>query len=217
MKLLYLLIILLLGLNFLQTSSNAAVVLDSFTEGAFALDFDEQTSQFDVLPGTSLNERRARGEGVKDWNATLNPISGSLTYTVNLRSAPNGDNWFNLNYSSSSGTTNLLGVDGITLNIAGMQGLGDLVVFFGDTPGNNLLIPISGPGNLTYAVSNILTGHPLDEIPQIQFRLIARTADFSVTLNEISLVPEPSTVALAGLSSAVLLRRRRRETTNSIR
>ncbi|MDB6072324.1 MAG: hypothetical protein JWL81_3495 [Verrucomicrobiales bacterium] len=210
MKLLNLTIPAFFCFSFLQMQAYGAVVLDSFSVGEFALKFDGPTAQVDVISEGFLDDRLARGAGVKDWSATLNITTNQLLYSVNLRGVPDGANWFGLAYRSVSGPFSLLGFDSVSLKIDNVVGTGDLLVFVGETPGASLLIPITGSGVLNYPISNIVTGYPLDAVPQLQFRFIAKTADFSISLDEITLVPEPSTVALAGIAAAGLLRRRRR-------
>ena len=91
-----------------------------------------------------------------------------------------------------------------------MVGQGAVVAFVGASPGDNIIVPLAGPGLLYYPFSNIATNGGFEDLSLIQFRFVAKTADFSFSLEEITLVPEPSTVALAGIAAAGLLRRRRR-------
>ncbi len=209
MKLLNLIITACIGSTSLATSTHGAVLLDSFTEGAFSLKFSGPTSQRDTLSGVLLDHRFGLGAGVKDWGAILNTTDGNLSYSVNLRGAPNGDNWFGLSYTSSQGLFSLAGVDGFSVNITNMVGEGELLVFFGSNPEDSVSVP-TVTGQLRYPLSNITTYGSLDDLYRLEFRFIAKTADFSITLDEITLVPEPSTVALAGIAAAGLLRRRRR-------
>ena len=201
----------LVGTLLFATSADSAVmVVDSFSEGGFELKFDGPADQRDVLLGGFLDQRLAAGSGYKDWGAVLSTATGRLLYSVNLRGAPDGGNWFGLAYTSSAGFFSLLGAEGFSLNVTETVGAGELVVSIGETPRDNIRIPIAGPGSYFYPISNIVSGGPLDSALQVQFRFIAKTADFSITLDEITLVPEPSTVALAGIAAAGLLRRRRR-------
>ena len=121
-----------------SSAESAVVVLDSFSEGAFSLKFSGPTSQRDTLSGGLFDDRLAGGAGVKDWGAKLNTTTGQLLYDVNLRGAPNGDNWFELSYSSSQGLFSLGGVDGFSLNLTGLTGAGEFVAFLGSSPGDNI-------------------------------------------------------------------------------
>ena len=74
-----------------------------------------------------------------------------------------------------------------------------------------LAVPITEAGDVIYPLSGIVTGVPFERISMLQFRVIARSNDFAVSLDQITAIPEPATaVCVAGGLGALVWRRRRR-------
>lgn len=192
------------------TTGAAATVIDSFTSGSVSIGFANNTLDHDAIVSTVANERRVWGNGVSDWNATLADGSGGILYGVNLRSTPSLNQWLNLGYSNSSGYVNLLGYSAFTIDFSDLSGSGMLAVFFNN--GQGAFVPITANGIIEYSFDNIVGGQPIPEfLNNVQFRVFAGTSDFSVRINEIAVVPEPSALLLSGVAAASLLFRRRRE------
>ena len=73
-------------------------------------------------------------------------------------------------------------------------------------------VDLTGPGEVHYPISDLYqgAGHTLDSINVLTFRFESRSPQFSSTLDEIRLVPEPSGAALTQTAGAGLLALRRR-------
>jgi len=69
----------------LSTSNAATLVLDDFSTGAFALQFDRPSDILQNIPSPLTDGRYVYGSGVNDWHATLATGSGVMAYTLNLR------------------------------------------------------------------------------------------------------------------------------------
>lgn len=192
------------------TTGAAATVIDSFNSGSVLIGFANDTLDHDAIVSTVVNERRVSGNGVSNWTATLADGSGDILYGVNLRSTPSLNQWLNLGYSNSSGYVNLLGYSAFTIDFSDLSGSGMLAVLFNNAQG--AFVPIIGNGKIEYSFDNIVGGQPIPELlNSVQFRVFAGTSDFSVRINEIAVVPEPSALLLTGFAMASLLFRRRRE------
>lgn len=197
-------------LAFYPTTGAAATVIDSFNSGSVSIGFANDTLDHDVIVSTIADERRISGNGVSNWTATLADGSGDILYGVNLRSTPSLNQWLNLQYSNSLGYVNLLGYSAFTIGFSDLSGSGMLAVLFNDRQG--AFVPITANGIFEYSFDNIVGGQPLPEfLSRVQFRVFAGTSDFSVRINEIAVVPEPSGLLLTGVAAAILLFCRRRE------
>jgi hypothetical protein len=189
---------------------SAAVVLDSFTDGAFTLQFSGPTGQTLPLSNSPLNSRYAGGYGDRDWNAAVDVNAGQLTYNVNLRGQPSGQNGFHIYYSNTDGYFSLLGVTAFGINVTSLTGHGFYTVSVDGLPDfNDPKIPFSEPGELVFPVASLVTGMNLNELYRLHFEFIPATADFSMTVDQITLIPEAGTTGLAMLGVALAMVRRR--------
>lgn len=189
-------------------SGAAAVVIDSFTEGSISIGYANDTLDLDVIAGSVADQRRVWGNGVSNWTATLADGSGDILYGVDLRGTPSLSQWLNLHYSNSSGYVDLLNYSAFTIGFSDLTGQGMLAVIFNDRQGS--LVPITADGVVEYPFENVLDGRPIAEfLSRVQFRVFAGTSDFSVRINDIAVVPEPSPAMLILASGAAFLTRRR--------
>jgi hypothetical protein len=200
----YAIILGIISLPLCPTMGAAAVVIDSFTEGSVSIGFANDTLDLDVITGTSADERRVWGNGVKDWTSTLATGSGNILYAVDLRGSPSLNQWLNLQYSNSLGYVDLSGYSSFTIDFSDITGQGILSVLFNDRQGT--FVPITTNGIVEYPFDHVLDVGPIPEfLSRVQFRVFAGSSDFSVSINEIAIVPEPSPTMLALVSGVVLL------------
>ena len=133
-----------------------------------------------------------------------------MNYTLELRGDPlYGDNYLEIDYQRSGGF-DLSGYDAFSLTVSGLVGSGEIIAYSGTFKGTP--VPITGTGELVIPFSMMENTVPIDRLISLDFRLIGLTADFSVTLERITAVPEPGSLGLFTGGMAVLLsiRRRRR-------
>ncbi len=193
------------------SAKSAAILLDSFSTGGVALQADGPISDDHNLTGTGFEIRGALGRGFYGWTAFVDSQSGVFNYAVELRGTPAPSNFFLLSYSKQTVVLQLMGLDTLVMNIASLTGLGELQASFGDEPGPFAAsLPINGVGDVAFRFSALFPSGWNDAVPSITIKFVPKSANFSITLGEISIVPEPSgVVLLAGTAAVWGLRRKR--------
>lgn len=199
-------------LSFLVPLTPAAtLVIDSFSEGNVDLAHSGPRSDYARFPGTFFDERFLGGPVFSAWSASVKASEGTFTFTTGLRELePEQRISFILTYSRSEGAFNLLGYEGFALRVKSMTGKGDLFIDGSDSPENTIRVPFEGPGTLFYSMENITSGVPLGELFTLTFVITPLSTDFSITLEEISLVPEPGSAGLLLAAGSALVSTRRR-------
>jgi hypothetical protein len=189
----------------------ATLILDSFTEGRVNLSDDNQQTDIDILSSGILRYRDIYVSGLGDYTATLVTGSGVLNYTVALRGQPLDNRMAMIYRNPDQSPFSLLGTDGFVITVTNLVGSGELVVSL-DGRGGHSTIPVrlSGSGDIFYPVSNISGVYDLNQLSRVSFNFIALSPDFSITLSEVSAVPEPSATVLFSLVACAGLFRRRR-------
>ncbi len=134
-----------------------------------------------------------------------------MNYTLELRGVPPyGTNYLKVSYTRGGGF-DLSGYDAFSLFISGLVGSGVIVV--SDNNWSEAVpVPITGTGELVVPFSLMNNIAPINRLSGLEFRFIGLTEDFSVTVDRITAVPEPSGASLVLLGGAMLLFRRRRTT-----
>ena len=192
------------------TATAATLILDDFTQGAFALQFDRPNDILQDITTPLTDIRYVYGRGVKDWHATLAEGSGVMSYTMNLRGEPNDkSNWLDLSYRRRSGGFSILGYEAFSLSLANLVGQGEVMAYSGGTA-NGIAMPITGTGEMMIPYSKLNTTIPLGDLSSLHFRFIGLSSDFSLTVDRIALVPEPGSLGLFAGGMVVLLATRRR-------
>ena len=209
MKALHLLIA-ISGILGLSPSDGATLLLDDFSSGSFSLSFGGTTSNSGPFGTPLTDQRTVTGVGFPNWTATL--ASGDLSYSVDQLDPSPGRNLLRINYFLSSGTFSILGYDAFAVDLSNVIGTGEFEVRVSGNPGGppDLIVPISGSGTVIYPFSGLETSLPLDQLDSITFRFSAISEDFSATIDNVRIVPEPSTSLLVGFGVASLLFQRRR-------
>jgi hypothetical protein len=196
----------------------ASIVLDSFSAGAFDLNDLGPNFTRQSLATPFTDRREADLFSSQESYATSNPGMGTVNFRVNLsRSGPPPPNSFSvlftLTYSNTDNSAfSLLGYDAIIVRISELVGQGDLLVFGSFGSSNSRRIPIQGVGDIVYPLSNIAGGSGLESYSRLGFQFFPRSVDFSITFDEIKLVPEPSSSFMAAAVSVWLILRRERGT-----
>lgn len=207
----------------LQSQAPAAiVVVDSFDQGGFSLAlfpaFEYAYENVNLPLADSRNStipgRLAAPGSV--MTSTLNPVTGQLSFLAtgssNSANAPLG---LCVIYSKD-GPYNLLGYTGFVFDFSVMSGAGTLLVELGSGSAiygpSARRITLNGPGEVFYSFAdlNFGSGDSVDFFFAMHFAFEARSPEFSFTLDEIRLVPEPSGALLTLAAGAGLLARRRR-------
>lgn len=193
-------------------SANAAImIIDDFTQGGFSVSESYPTMW---EPGLSLPigenvSRTASGRGLAYWSAHSSPLfGGSMNYTLELRADPIHVQSYLEVYYQRSGSFDLSGYHAFSLSITNLVGRGEIIAYSGSFKG--IAVPITGTGELLIPFELMQNTEPLDRLISLDFRFIGLSKDFSVTVDRIAAVPEPSGASLALLGGLVLLFRRRR-------
>lgn len=204
------LLIVILGALGLAMSEGATLLLDDFSSGAFSLSFDGATSNSGPFITPLTDQRTVTGVGFPNWTATL--ASGELAYSVDQLEPSPRRNILRINYYLSIGTFSILGYDAFAVDLSDVIGTGEFEVRVSGNPGAppDLIVPISGSGTVMYPFSGLETSSLLDSLDSVTFRFFAISVDFSATIDNIRIVPEPSASLLIGLGVASLLFQRRR-------
>ena len=112
------------------------------------------------------------------------------------------------------GPNNITGCTDFILGFSELSGVGSLYIEFGSSEGSAGIhrVDLTGAGDILFPVANVRpsASNSVDSFNILHFIFEARSTEFSFTLNEIRLVPEPSGALLALAAGAGLLARRRR-------
>jgi hypothetical protein len=206
------------------TAQSAVFVVDSFTEGPFDLSSEDDTgsgsaisSPFGLIRSTNLGSRRA-AEGTI-VTSTLNRRGSSVVTNFDgPNRLPGFPLTFGLSYSLG-GPYSLLGSNAFELDFGRVSGVGSLIVELGgssETFGadifRNTIDRGSSRGTLTVPFSdlNFLEGNTLGSFDELSFTFESVSEQFFFELNEIRVVPEPSSFLLIIMAGAFGLTRRTR-------
>ena len=200
MNILYLFFISIISLILSATSARSVtILLDPFSSGSLALQATGPISNFYNLTGTEFEIRDVHGNGNYGWSAYVDPQSGLFNYTINLRATPAPGDFFYMRYAKQMGALQLMGADSLVFNITALTGQGDLQVTFGGEPGPlTPALPITGLGDAAFPFSALFPQGWSELIGGVTLKIVPKSANFSITLSEISLVPEPSSIVLLG-------------------
>lgn len=184
----------------------ATLLLDDFSSGGSALASGAITSNSAPFITPLTNDRAVTGIGAPIWSSTF--ASGALDYVV---SNPRpGRHYLEINYSSV-GTFSILGFDAFALDVVNVTGTGEFIAFVDGAPTFGALrVPVTASGEIVYSFSELVTGQSLDSLAQMNFRFIPVSEDFSVTIDNVRLIPEPSSSLFLALGFSVSVLRRRR-------
>lgn len=191
-------------------ASAATLILDSFSQGDFFLQSGGPNFNDTAITSPLMDSRIVDGFGVGTWSVSLASSSGSLIYSVTEILSGQGTTRFGMNFRyERTGAVDLLGYSAFGLDFTDVTGTGLLEVFVNNqNAGAMIPVTLDSSGQLFYPFAN-LAANDLSTITDISFRVIPQSNTFSFALNEVSVVPEPSTLVLCLLGAAGVFWRRR--------
>ena len=203
-------VLLSLGGFLLPSEAASVVVLDTFSEGDFAVSnvFDAPLISFE--PGGLVETRYTawRGTATSSY-MTQTSGSGTLNLRLSLRGDPpiNNPAVFSLMYVNSNSAIDLIGLSHAVIRVTSFTGTGDLLLYLngGSEPAP---ITLSGPGDYLLPIPLFTGGAAEVPITRLTIDFLGRSADFAVILDEITLIPEPSGSGLL-LAGGLLVARMR--------
>ena len=193
----------------LSPSDAATLLLDDFSSGSFSLSFGGTTSNSGSFGTPLTDQRTVSGVGFPNWTATL--ATGDLGYSVNQLDPSPRRNYLNLRYSLASGTFSMLGYDAFAVDVTNVVGSGEFVAFVDGAPSADIRFAITGPGTIVSPFSGLDTSQSLGSLSQMNFRFYAISDDFSLTIDNVRIIPEPSASLLIVFGAVTLLSQRRRK------
>ncbi len=187
----------------------ASLTLDSFSEGDFLLQKGGDDFVDTMINSPLIDRRRVYGSSLGTWSVSLSPSSGSLNYSItDIPSGQSARLGMSIRYSGN--TVDLLGYDAFLFDFTSVTGTALLDVQL-NNQNVDAMIPVTfdSSGQLFYPLSNI-AANDLSSISDIIFRVIPQSDTFSFSLNEVSVVPEPSALVLFLLGGAGIFWLRRK-------
>jgi len=204
-----------------RLSEASTIVVDSFTEGPYNLSYGSDlnnTSAVSSPLGSSrfsrINDREAIAGAVV--TSTLDDSLGTLNFAVDGLSS-NAARPLDLRLAySQGGPFSIVGYSAFEFDFSAVTGAGFLIIELGSAtavygPTTNR-INLGGPGVVTVPFSqlNFGTNGSINSFNSLHFTFEAATEEFSISMNEIRVVPEPSVIALVmPFLLTILLGRRR--------
>lgn len=183
----------------------ASVLLDDLSGGPYVIAAGGSTSTSASISSPVFSTRRTAGYGLPDWSASVK--NGVLTYSTDLANPPDGVTFLRLGYTRTSGTFDFSGFNSLVFLVSGFVGAGEIVLDFG-VPGGTSSAPISSSGSIAVPLPTA-TMPDLTAVNSLAIKVVPLTADFAVTIDSISAVPEASVFSLTGAVFWCLLLRRR--------
>lgn len=185
--------------------AGAALLLDDFSTGSFSLSSGGSTSASGSFATPLTDQRGASGVGLPNWTAVLVP--GEVGFDVNQLNPRPGRTILTLSYWTTAGTFSILGYDAFALDFGSVVGTGEMRVTVDGSGGREVRIPITESGTIVSPFSYLDTSQSLSSLTFMTFHVSATTPNFSTTIDNIRIVPEPSTfLLLLGVAAVTLLR-----------
>lgn len=194
-----------------QVAFGASVMLDTFSEGDFLIPQGGILSDQSSIASLLIDTRRVEGTGLGIWSASIVAGSGVLNYDV-PEYIPGGRGTFlELRYTRGSGIWSLLGYDALVFDFASVTGTGLMEVYITASNASEVVqVPVTTPGPLNYSLEN-MAAPSLDDVGALTVRFYPEVDGFSVSLDQITVVPEPSvSVMLFAVLTLIIGRRARR-------
>ncbi|MGJ8698050.1 MAG: PEP-CTERM sorting domain-containing protein [Verrucomicrobiaceae bacterium] len=200
-----------------SVACHAALVLDTFEQSDFEISYPGNQVAFPSMVISDLVEMRQasinpRRVGTGTASAQVNTNLSLFTMNIDAPVRPTFPVDIILSYSGGD-PYNLLGYTGFEFDIVNLSGEGTLVTSLGfsDIVESTFPRTVIQEGTMFVAMENALFGpqSSLASFDFIGFVFEARTEQFSFDLEEIRIVPEPSTVACSSLALIMLFKRRR--------
>lgn len=198
-----------------QTSAPAAgILLDSFTEGGFSLSVFGNSYNRSSFHAELVNEREVSLNQIRVSSSILSTTEGTLSFTFSeLRPNIKENNFSTLHYANNNNSAiNLIGLNAAVFKITSLVGEGEVLVYGNTGPDRSTALLLTGTGSIVYpfSLANGYLGGSSNTT--LGFKFIPRSLNFSVTMSEITLIPEPSGACLLVFGAAALINRRSRFT-----
>jgi hypothetical protein len=143
---------------------------------------------------------------------TQSADNGTLNLRLELRSDPRpiDPSIFSLVYSNNDSVLNLLRLSHAVIRVTSFTGTGDILLYLNGGP-EPAAIALSGPGDYLLPIP-VSTGEAAEiPITRLNIDFLGRSADFAVTLDEITLIPEPSCSGLLLAGGLLIAKMRGRQ------
>ncbi len=192
-------------------SNGAVFLIDSFTSSGFSLPTSTQTFHTSIIPDTSLKVRGSFGSANGGWTAVLNTTTGHFNYTTALNREPVSSDFFLFTYQRRDTALSIIGIDSLVLNIVALSGEGELAFYF-DQGQNTVIVPvpIQGLGEVSFSLHSLLPSGWNDSIFAVNIHFTPKSPNFSITVSEMFLAPEPSSSLMLALVVLLASSRRKR-------
>lgn len=197
-------------------SSAAVIVVDSFEEKALALSELGLNVDRAIVPGGFLGSRTVNVSGTGAYGAVLDPAAGTIRFYATTRGVPVANEvTMRMTYGREDNSLfSLLGSDAFVIKVSSLQGVGRVLAVIDNRAAMPVPFMVAASGEVRIPFAALGDRFNLNAVRRISFQFDALAADFSMTLDEISIVPEVSSAWLAGLGSAAWFLRRRRALTH---
>jgi hypothetical protein len=180
------------------------IPVDSFSEGEFYFEGEISARVQESISSPLVDSRIMSAVGLGTWSVRLVPGSGFLAYEA-TEYVPSGRGFsVALHYTRSGSLWSIEEYDAIELDFVSVTGSGLLQISVSTSDMDNVVeVPVTSPGILRYPVS-YLAASSLNDITAMDIRLSPDGGNFSFHLNQIGVVPEPSSCLLLGASFLLL-------------
>ena len=158
-------------------------------------------ASFDFLSKSTEAERDSGVSVIADFSTKIGDITFGILLTANEREL-----------IDLEGRRNNYSVKSAVIRVTSFTGPGDMRLYLNGGPGPTP-ITLSGPGDYLLPIP-VFTGEAAGiPVTRITIDFLGRSADFAVTLDEITLIPEPSCSGLLLAGGLLVARMRGRQRT----
>ncbi len=192
---------------FLYNSAKGEV-FDDFSAGEFHMIKTDQNQQAvaSIVSSDLFSVREVKGVSAAgvNWNASLVPSVSGISYSVSIdppQTSPR--TYLGIRYIKETGLFDFNNNDYFEIRYDNLVGQGSLYGFLELTPvfNNQFSKPLDGSGLATFPISQLGTPDQLNNSQQLEFRFIVSqdrfgVSEFGINIQEISIVPEPTTWSL---------------------
>lgn len=194
-----------------SNARSAGLILDSFTENSFSFVNPSSLPVLALTESDVVNLRSLNYSGPGTFFVTQSAPSGIFNFRVDLRGNPNGGipSYLQFIYVQRNEQIDLLGTSHAYFRVSSLVGAGEVQLAMAGGF-ESVTIPVSATGDFLIPVPNGFDNSPLQSTGSISIRLVAKSLDFSITLDEIGLIPEPAAGSLVAAGTVLVLAKRRR-------
>ena len=201
------------GMIFSGPCHGASLVIDSFSDGTIAIGSGGSYLSPEVPIASDVVTTRglyvAGSIDNWDWRADLNPPPGSFFFNADRLQTGGRVLRLSLNYDSTS-SFSLSGYRAFELDLRAVTGKGLMEIIIASSDASQRIqVSIDSPGTVSYPFEN-LAASSLESLNRLSVHFFPEADDFSFTLDEIRVVPEPSGSLMVVLGIILGVSRRRR-------